>query len=140
MKKLGLILLAGVLSLGTFAQTEDRSPAQKKAKKERVKKDLKPVAEIADKRTKQLTKKLELTEEQSGKVNAIITDGITQKRAIKAKAKKEKEARKAKLKALRESKKTEMEAVLTTEQMVKLEELATARKAKKEAKREQMRG
>ena len=139
MKKLGLILLAGVLSLGTFAQTEG-STTRTKAKKEKVKKEPKPIAEVAEKRTNKLTKKLELTDAQTGKVNKIITDSITKKRAIKAEMKGEKEGKKEKLKALNADKKEEFRTVLSAKQMMTFEEMVEAKKARKKAKREQMRG
>lgn len=123
-----LTIFIGLLGSASIAQ-EDLPKDDLRKKREKIEK-LTP-QEKADKRTDKMNEVLNLTDEQTTKINAINLEHATEMEAIK----KEMKALKKKAKIRREATKKGIESVLDSEQNEKFKAEQEKHKLKRETKR-----
>jgi protein CpxP len=113
-----LLALASVLSLGVFAQDQQQGtsaqPAPAPAPQNRPRRD--PVAV----RMRQLTRRLNLTQNQQDQIKPLLQDEMKQTRAIRQDASLTPDQKREKLQQLRQSSRSHLEDLLTPEQVAKL--------------------
>lgn len=85
-------------------------------------------------RLKVMTEKLGLTEEQQGKIKAILEATAPKAKELRADTALSKEDKRAKMMELRKGEIAEIRAVLTPEQQEKMKEMRAARRGAKSAK------
>lgn len=91
--------------------------------------------EVAKERTARLTTVLELTPEQTAKVQALHMSQAKEAEARKAQMKAEREAKRAEMEKKRAAHEAEMKSILTAEQFAKWEAMREKREDRKEGMR-----
>ena len=114
MKKITLVASLVLFSLGSFAQDTTQNVETTMSKKYANH----PVEEVAANRTKQLTKRLKLSEEQSLKVKEVLFQSITDRRAVKQNlTKTSSEVKKARIEELKLEKAKKLASIFTPDQL-----------------------
>jgi hypothetical protein len=121
MKKLFIGALMSLMALSTFAQNDERK--------------VKTPEERATMRAEKLQTALELSDEQTKKVEAAILVKMTSAKEIRAKHKEDKEAMKKEMRPVRDAFQASMKEILTTEQYTKWEEMKKNSRGKAKAHR-----
>lgn len=116
MKALKGLLIIGlaVLSFNSFAQDKKKPTPEERAKK----------------MSEKMKTELDLTDDQTKKIEAVNVETIKKKRALEEEIK----ALRAKVKAVKENQKTKYKEILTPEQFEKLQEMVKERREKHKGK------
>ncbi len=109
MKKLVMGALMSIFALSTFAQTQER--VQKSPE------------ELAALRAERLKTSLELTDDQTKKVESALLLKMTKSKEVRAKYPEDKEAAKKEMLPIHQQFKASMKEILTEEQFVKWQEM-----------------
>ena len=115
------IAAAALLAVSTSVFAEDEKPKA-------------PAGRAPGERLKMMTEKLGLTEEQQGKIKAIIEKNMPKAKELREDTALSQEDKRAKMQELRKAEVEEIRAVLTPEQQEKMKELRQAGKGAKPAK------
>lgn len=114
-RNLLLIFTAGMLSLAAFGQTQ-QAPANNQSTSAPATSKRDPVAT----RVGQMSRRLNLTEEQKAQITPVLQDQLQQERAIRQNKSLTPQQRIGQLRQLRDSSRAQVEALLTPEQVAKM--------------------